>query len=124
MAGAARELGADDAACDDLVQAIDESATNVIRHGYGGLPGRLEVQVDRSGPDLVVALRDEAPPFDPTVYLVHDLDAPLTDRRLGGFGIHLTRTCVDRVTHTGLAPAGNMLTLIRRIDPPTEERPT
>ena len=99
VGGAARSLGADDATADDLVQAVDESATNVIRHGYQGMPGRIEVAVEREGPDLIVAIRDEAPPFDPTGYQVHDLAAPLADRRLGGFGIHLTRECVDRVSH-------------------------
>jgi serine/threonine-protein kinase RsbW len=118
----ARSLGADEAVADDLVQAVDESATNIIRHGYRGLPGRLEVAVGRDGPDLVIAMRDDAPPFDPTRYTVGALDRPLAARRPGGFGIHLTRSCVDRVSHTRRDPAGNELTLVRHLDPPTEER--
>jgi len=121
---AARSLGAQDAVADDVVQAVDESATNVIRHGYRGMPGRLEVAVERDGPDLIVAIRDDAPPFDPTDFVIQDLDTPLAGRRPGGFGIHLTRTCVDRVTHTGRAPAGNELILIRRLEHPTQERTT
>lgn len=126
----ARELGADDAMADDLVQAVDESATNVLRHGYRGLPGRIEISVDRVGQELTVAIRDEAPAFDPTGYTVHDLEAPLADRRLGGFGIHLTRECTDRVNHAALVPIGNELVLMRRLDspgspqPPTKERPS
>lgn len=134
VGASARALGADDAMADDLVQAVDESATNVLRHGYRGLPGRIDIAVDREGPELTVAIRDEAPTFDPTGHVVHDLEAPLTDRRLGGFGIHLTRECTDRVTHAALVPAGNELVLMRRLDqrrldppgspePPIKERP-
>ena len=32
---------------DDLVQAVDEAATNVIMHGYGGGPGWLDVAAER-----------------------------------------------------------------------------
>lgn len=124
VADAARSMGADDTTTDDLIQAVDESATNILRHGYRDLPGRIEVAVERSGPDLIVALRDDAPPFDPTAFAVQDLGAPLEGRRPGGFGIHLTRTCVDRVTHARRSPAGNELTLIRHLEPPTQERPT
>jgi anti-sigma regulatory factor (Ser/Thr protein kinase) len=117
----ARSLGADDATIDDLVQAVDESATNVIRHGYRGMPGRLEVAVERSGAELIIALRDEAPPFDPTLHPAPDLEAPLMSRRPGGFGIHLARSCVDRVTHRVRVPQGNELRLIRHLEPSTQE---
>jgi serine/threonine-protein kinase RsbW len=117
----ARSLGADDAIIDDLVQAVDESATNVIRHGYRGLPGRLEVAVERSGAELIIAIRDEAPPFDPTHHPTPDLDEPLATRRPGGFGIHLTRICVDRVTHRERLPQGNELRLVRHLEPPNKE---
>lgn len=123
VAASTRALGADDAMADDLVQAIDECATNVLRHGYRGLPGRIDIAVDREGLELTVAIRDEAPAFDPTNYTVHDLEAPLADRRLGGFGIHLTRECTDRVTHAALVPAGNELVLMRRLDPPGSPEP-
>jgi serine/threonine-protein kinase RsbW len=125
-----RDLGADDLTADDLVQAVDESATNILRHGYRDLPGRIEVGVARAGDELTVTIRDEAPTFDPTDHAVHDLEAPLADRRPGGFGIHLTRRCTDRVTHAALVPAGNELVLMRRLeptvpaDPEIKERPS
>ena len=106
---------------------VGKLAVNASLVGYRGLPGRIEVAVDRSGPELVIAIRDEAPPFDPTGYQVRDLSTPLADRTPGGFGIHLTRSCVDRVTHAERRPTGNELTLVRRLDhqdPPTQERHT
>ena len=58
--------GADRQQTDDLVQAVDESATNSIVHGYRGAEGWVEVEIDVLDSALVVRLRDQAPPFDPT----------------------------------------------------------
>ncbi len=44
-----RQMIAADAAhdsLDDMVQAVDEAATNVITHGYRGAAGWLEVDVE------------------------------------------------------------------------------
>jgi serine/threonine-protein kinase RsbW len=110
---AAAEVDLPPEAVDDLVCAVDEAATNVIRHGYDGAPGPIEVEVTREGSTLVVRLRDAAPLFDPTTYPSPDLELGLDERRPGGFGIHLTRTSVDRVEHRPGAPAGNELTLVK-----------
>ena len=46
---------------DDLVQAVDEAATNVILHGYRGGPGWVDVAAERVGDRIVVTVTDEAP---------------------------------------------------------------
>ena len=33
-----------EAVADDLVQAVDEAACNVMLHGYGGAPGEIEIE--------------------------------------------------------------------------------
>lgn len=116
-----RQLGADEASVADLVQAVDESATNVIRHGYGGSPGPLDIEIGREGAAVRVDLRDRAPGFDPRGWPDPDLALPLEARKPGGFGVYLTRTCVDQVDHRFLAPAGNQLTLYRRAETTAEE---
>jgi anti-sigma regulatory factor (Ser/Thr protein kinase) len=100
----------------DLVIAVDESATNIIRHGYGGRPGRIEIELERRDDAIVITLRDDAPPFDPTGRPGIDRDTPLARRAPGGFGIGLTRASVDRVTHRVIdagGPTGNELTLVK-----------
>jgi serine/threonine-protein kinase RsbW len=116
-----RQLGADEACVADLVQAVDETATNVIRHGYGGSPGPLDIQIGRDGDSVRVDVRDQAPGFDPRGWPEPDLDLPLEAREPGGFGVHLTRLCVDHVDHRLLASVGNQLTLVRRADSSTQE---
>jgi anti-sigma regulatory factor (Ser/Thr protein kinase) len=119
----ARALGADEASSADLVQAVDESATNVLLHGYRGEPGPLDIALERRGSSMAVALRDQAPPFDPTAWPDPDLDRPLAKRSPGGLGIHLTRASVDDIEHERVVPTGNQLTLVRSLEPGPREDP-
>jgi anti-sigma regulatory factor (Ser/Thr protein kinase) len=112
----ARELGADEPTSSDLVQAVDESATNVLLHGYRGAPGPLDIALERRHGSLAVVVRDRAPAFDPTAWPEPDLMRPLGERAPGGLGIHLARASVDRIEHEAVEPVGNQLTLVRRFD--------
>jgi serine/threonine-protein kinase RsbW len=117
----ARELGADETSSADLVQAVDESATNVLLHGYRGTPGPLDIALERRDGAVVVAVRDQAPPFDPTTWPEPDLDRPLAERTPGGLGIHLARASVDHIEHERVDPTGNLLTLVRSLEPGSGE---
>lgn len=109
------ELGADENMVGDIVQAVDESVTNVIVHGYKGDPGIVEVEVRLEAGALVIQLRDHAPPFDPTGVPRPDLDLPLERRPLGGMGVHLTRELTDEAMYRRPEGWGNELTLIKRM---------
>jgi len=119
---AARRLGADETRVGDLVQAVDEWAANVARHGYGGNGGPLAVEIDRDAGDLVVRIRDAAPPFDPADAPAFDRSVPLEHRRPGGMGIHLIREITDRFTHRLLTGGGNEVTMYLALGPTEETR--
>lgn len=102
---------------DDLVLAVDESATNIIVHGYRGRPGRIEIEMRRTDEAVVVHLRDQAPPFDPTRLPDPDVTLPLDRRPIGGMGVFLTRRLVDVVSYRSPDQGGNELTLIKKTLP-------
>jgi anti-sigma regulatory factor (Ser/Thr protein kinase) len=108
----AARLGANPAPIADVVQAVDECVTNSIVHGYSGRPGTVEVELERHGRDLVVRLRDSAPPFDPTVVPAPNLNLPLNLRPLGGMGVFLARDLTDTMSYRR-TDEGNELTLIK-----------
>src|SRR5690349_20598846 len=83
----------------DLVQAVDEAATNVIRYGYRGAPGSIDMTAEVVGDDIVITLADAAPPFDPTTAEGPDLTIPPHKRIPGGMGIHLMRLATDSMEH-------------------------
>ncbi len=109
----AGEAGASEACTADLVQAVDEAATNSIIHGHAGEPGWVEVRVARDGDQFVATIEDDAPPFDPTTVPAPDLSIHPGERRPGGMGVMLARLCVDEMTYRPRPGGGNILTLRR-----------
>ena len=79
-----------------MALALDELVTNAIVHGYGG-GGTVVVRLWVSGEWLEAEVIDEGPAFDPFSAPPPDLDAPLEEREIGGLGVHLVRTLLDRV---------------------------
>jgi serine/threonine-protein kinase RsbW len=97
----------------DLVQAVDEAATNIVRYGYVGKSGSIDMTVERVGDDIVITLEDRAPVFDPTTVPPPDLSVPPHERTPGGMGIHLMRLATDSMEHRPRPGGGNILTLTR-----------
>ena len=108
-AGAGREV------TDDMVQAVDELATNSIVHGYRGARGQIEVEVevDVDARAMVVHLRDQAPAFDPTTLEDPDTTLALERRPLGGMGVYLSKQLTDGLIYRQTS-TGNELTLTKR----------
>jgi serine/threonine-protein kinase RsbW len=82
---------------DRLELAVNEAASNIIRHGYAGRPdGRIEIVADASDPGaLRIELRHRGEPFDPAA-----VPAPAFDgTREGGFGVYLIAQTVDDVRY-------------------------
>jgi glutamate/tyrosine decarboxylase-like PLP-dependent enzyme/anti-sigma regulatory factor (Ser/Thr protein kinase) len=98
----------------DMVRAVDEAATNVIAHGYRNREGTIEIEVRREGDALIVHLRDEAPPFDPTTVPPPDLTVPVDERAMKNMGTYLMRRSTDEISHRITLQKGNELTLVKR----------
>jgi serine/threonine-protein kinase RsbW len=110
----ATTLGVDPAVVPGVILAVDEAVSNIIAHGYQGQGGTVEIEVSREGDTLMVRLRDEAAPFDPTSIPLPDLTLPLEQRTPGRLGIHLIRQIMDEMTHRVTPQGGNELTLVKR----------
>jgi len=118
---AAHEADAPIECLDDLVQAVDEAATNVITHGYRGGPGWLDVEVGLADDRFVVTIEDAAPAFDPTAVPEPDLAVPPLARRPGGMGVHLIREATDELAYRPRPGGGNILTMVRSRGPRRKE---
>ena len=98
----------------DVALAVYEAASNIVEHGYRGVPGEIEVKVNHNGDSLVISLRDRAPVFDPTKLPAPDLSLPLERRQIGGLGVFLMQESVDQLDHKPLPEGGNELVMIKR----------
>ena len=113
---AADEASATESCTADMVQAVDEAATNAIIHGYGGGPGWVEVAATTRDDRFIVTIADDAPPFDPTTVPDPDLSVHPAERRPGGMGVLLARLCVDEMSYQPRPGGGNILTLVRKFE--------
>jgi anti-sigma regulatory factor (Ser/Thr protein kinase) len=107
-------LDVDPGVIPDVLLAVDEAATNVVVHGYRGREGVVEIEVLREEDALVIRLRDEAEPFDPTTIPAPDLTAPVGERAFGKIGVYLVRQVMDEMSHRITLQRGNELTLVKR----------
>jgi len=91
--------GFDRGQSEQLALAVDEAATNVIEHAYGGAGDReVEVRFDDAGEDLAVELVDDGVAVDPRDVPSVDLLRYASERRTGGLGMHLMGQIMDSVT--------------------------
>ena len=95
--------------------ALDELVTNVILYGYEDGSGKdVVIKLETAGRELVAAVADEAKAFNPLEVAPPDLSAPLEDRQLGGLGVHLVRSLMDRVSYARENDK-NVLTIRKRL---------
>jgi anti-sigma regulatory factor (Ser/Thr protein kinase) len=111
------ELGGFDAAtAGRLALAVDEAATNVIEHAYGGAPDReFEVRFEDRGAEFRVEVIDTGVMVDPRSFPSVDLERYRAERKSGGLGVHLMEKIMDSVTFRRTARR-NVCCLVKRKD--------
>lgn len=107
--------GCSEAEASDIVLAIDEACQNIIRHAYRGIEdGVIDLHIEQRGAELVISLRDHAPPSDPECL---EKSRNLDEVRPGGLGTHLIKSVMDEVGFVDVPDgAGNLLRMIKRIE--------
>ncbi len=93
--------------------AVDEACTNIIKHGYTDEAGTIDIICCTRNGELVVVIKDEGKPFDPTSVQPPDLNASLEERQMGGLGVHLIKTMMDEVRYEFI-DGKNVLTMVVR----------
>jgi len=95
-------LGFSEAECREVVLAVDEALTNIIRHAYLGDAEqpieasfrRIQAQRDGESADaLEIVLEDHGVTVNPEKMCGRALE----DVRPGGLGLHFIRECMDTV---------------------------
>ncbi|MBU9889185.1 MAG: ATP-binding protein [Candidatus Omnitrophica bacterium] len=94
---------------EEILLAVDEALTNIIRHAYGGQAGTMTV-IFSDGPEQTeITLEDRGKAFDPNQ--VPPPELPRSEP--GGLGVHFIRAVMDRVVYDASFKDGNRLRLIK-----------
>ena len=103
----------------DIQLAVDEACTNIITHGYAGMdPGSVILDLERDPNKITISLTDFGHAFEPDNAPVPDVDAPIEERELGGFGLFFIQQSVDDLKYQ-TSEDGNTMTLIKHLAKPS-----
>ncbi len=118
ISGAIEELGQQDDWPDDLVfrvnLVLEELILNIMDYGQDGGDPDISLEIESEDNSISIELSDRGRPFDPLTEAPEpDLTASVGERRVGGLGVHLTKTLMDDVqyTHEG---GRNRLSIVTR----------
>jgi anti-sigma regulatory factor (Ser/Thr protein kinase) len=94
---------------------FDEMLTNAIDYGLAGRSDALlEVRLFPSAQALDAQIIDNGPAFDPlSEAAIPDLELSVEDRPIGGLGIHLVKSLMDRADYQRRGDC-NILSLHKR----------
>ncbi|MFQ5822656.1 MAG: ATP-binding protein [bacterium] len=96
--------------CNAFTLAVDEAASNIIKHAYNDQKDQLIILKFQLLKDrLEVKLRDFGQKVDPKTIKSRDLE----DIRPGGLGVHLIKSTMDVVIYDNSLEKGNQLTLAK-----------
>ena len=102
----------------DVQLAVDEACTNIISHGYADLdPGSIILDLEVDPDKLTLSLTDFGHPFEPSGAPSPDVDAPIEERELGGFGLFFIQQSMDDMDYQ-VTEDGNKMILTKYLKRP------
>ncbi|NMC53569.1 MAG: ATP-binding protein [Chloroflexi bacterium] len=116
---AAQKTGLDDCTIYAVETAVDEACSNIIEHAYGA-EDMGEIQCEcRVLPDrLIIILKDQGKPFDPSAIAAPNLEVSLEERTDHGLGLYFMRQMMDDVRFDFVEGVGNILTMVKMKEKP------
>lgn len=106
-------LGLSEKACCDIELAVEEAASNVVKHAYPpDQVGEIVIRAEASEDMLFLIITDWGTPFDPSNLKPFDLNAPIEARANGGMGLYFIEKLMDSVVRRAALRLGEPNTLI------------
>ena len=104
LAGLVERFGADHHLSDDVVMnvnlVLDELVSNVIKYGQASDgEDAIGVSLALHGNVLTIDIADDGIAFNPLDAKPPDLDLPITERPVGGLGIHIVKALTETIDY-------------------------
>lgn len=103
---------------EELVLAVDEACTNLIKHAYKyNLTDNITIELKCCEYKFIVKIIDNSQPFDPREVTDPDLEQYRKEYRKGGLGIFIMKSLVDNIDYTTSqnGKIKNILTLTKHL---------
>jgi len=101
----------------DVVLAVDEACTNIIKHAYKFSPdGEIKIKLKYSDQKIVVEITDHGAPFSPNAVPTPDLKKYFEEKRVGGLGMYLMKSLMDDVHYKSVPGKYNKVFLTKKLN--------
>ena len=116
FAALAAEAGLPKSVARKVRLACDELLNNIISYAYAdGGEHEIQVAIHVMSDRLTITISDDGAPFNPFQQAAPDTSAPLDERAIGGLGIHLVRTVMNKATYNRRS-GKNVVTLVKHLE--------
>jgi serine/threonine-protein kinase RsbW len=116
VSGNAREAGIPVATVENIILAVDEACTNIIKHAYKLSPeGEINIKIDYDKDKFTVTIIDYGKSFEPDRVPLPDLQKYYREHRVGGLGMYLMKSLMDDVTYISVPGKYNQVLLSKNI---------
>ena len=113
---AARAFGFSEESVANIVLAVDEACTNIIKHAYQYATNKeIEVSIIQNKLSFEIRIFDSGKPFDPTTIRQPDLKEHIGHRKRGGLGVYLMKKLMDKVEYNFQRGKRNEVRLIKKL---------
>lgn len=100
VAEIARKSGFSEEETNKIELAVDEACTNVIKHAYKNKGGDIDLALKLDYEKFSIIVTDHGESFDHDNIKLPDMDEYLAKLRVGGLGIYLMKTLMDKVDYS------------------------
>ncbi len=83
----------------EIVLAVDEAFTNIIRHAYTDTHGSIRMEIEVLNHRLTVSLFDTGTPFSPEISVRPNVSTMIKEKKKGGMGVFLIHKMMDKVEY-------------------------
>jgi len=97
-----------------ILLASEEIIVNIIDYAYPVGNGTISINIDKTKNAISATFSDSGKPFNPLVVPETDINLPLEERGIGGYGILMVKKFMDSVNYE-YKNGKNCLTIIKQI---------
>lgn len=102
---------------ENIMLAVDEACTNIIKHAYKSFPdGEITLKIEFSPKEFKVIIRDNGTPFNSDSIPDPDLKEYYRQHRVGGLGMYLMKSLMDEVKYELVSGKYNQVSLTKYLN--------
>ena len=102
---------------ENIMLAVDEACTNIIKHAYRSFPdGEIKIELKHNHEKFTILIIDYGNSFDPEIVPDPDLRKYYDEGKSGGLGMYLMKTLMDEVKYISVPGKYNQVLLSKNIN--------